>query len=166
MKKLPFLMIMLMHTSLFAEIELIKEIRILFRQSALEESSCVRLVSTLSKYTEQNNPIMAGYKACGQMMMASYGFNPIQKMNRFNEGKTLLEKCIKQDSKNVELRFLRFTVQTQAPAFLQYNNHIKQDKYLILKSIPTLKDKHLKQFMTSYLLVSSSLSLAEKQELQ
>ena len=40
------------------------------------------------------------------------------------KGKNHLKKCIKADNENIEIRYLRFTIQTNVPAFLGYSNSI------------------------------------------
>lgn len=157
--------LLLVCTSLYAENHSLPEIRQLYKRSAVEETSCKQLVINLKGYTEYNNPLMAGYKACGMMMMASYGWNPLEKLSNFNEGKNLLEKCIERDPGNIELLFLRFSVQNNAPAFLNYNQALESDKKILVNKVPALKDKQLRTFMIDYLLQTTQLTASEKQSL-
>jgi hypothetical protein len=97
--------------------------------------------------------------------MAKYVSNPISKLSKFNEGKSLLEKCIEKDGKNVELHFLRFTVQSNAPKFLGYNSSLLLDKNFLLNALPTVNDKQLKNIVITFLKSSSYLTNTEKQQL-
>lgn len=153
-------------SSLLAANHSLPEIRQLYKQSAVDEYSCNTLIRTLQEYTEQNNPLLAGYKACGTMMMANYVWSPIEKLSTFDEGKNLLEKCIQQESNNVELRFLRYTIQNNAPFFLGYHQALKQDKAFLLQAVPTLKDKNLQSLIVDYLRNNTQLSPSEKQQLK
>jgi hypothetical protein len=152
-------------STLWAFTHSLPEIRQLYKQSAAEETSCKQLVANLKGYTEYNNPLMAGYKACGTMMMANYVWNPLEKLSNFNEGKNLLEKCIKRDPANIELRFLRFSVQNNAPAFLNYNQSLESDKKILVNKVISLHDKQLRKFIMDYLLQSTQLTVSEKQTL-
>lgn len=109
MKGLMFLLLMAANS--YADIPSKSEVRSAFQKAAIEERSCSGLIKMLEVYNENNNPLLAGYKACATMMMAKYVFNPFTKLSYFSKGKSLLEKCIKADKQNIELRFLRYTVQ-------------------------------------------------------
>lgn len=143
----------------------ITEVRYLYQKAALESKSCTKIITLLDTYTEKNNALLAGYKACATMMMANYVTNPYSKLSNFREGKNLLEKCIKTDSENIELRFLRFSVQSKAPSFLGYNSSIKSDKRFLINSIHNLNDSDLKERIISFLKNSEHLTPGEKLKL-
>ncbi|MBA2499372.1 MAG: hypothetical protein H0V30_06560 [Chitinophagaceae bacterium] len=134
----------------FAGIPSLTEVRALYQKAAKEEKICNKLIGWLSPYNEKNNPLLFGYKAGGTMMMANYVFNPISKFSYFNKGKKMLDKAISADGKNVELRFIRLTIQTNIPSFLGYKNHIGSDKTFLLQTLPHLKDYHLRNMIVSY----------------
>ena len=143
-----------------------KVVRDLFKKAAKEESSCKTLVSILEKYNEKNNPLMAGYRACATMMLANYTFFPINKLQKFSEGKDLLEKSIKSDPENIELRFLRFTVQNKSPNFLGYNKEIDGDKTFILNSIAKIDNPELKKIIIDFLSGCDRLTINEKNKIK
>lgn len=78
----------------------------------------------------------------------------------------MLEKAIAGDKKNIELRFLRFTAQTNMPAFLGYNSSIEEDKKSILNSFGEIKDVSLKELIVPVLNKSKYLSAKERQQLK
>ena len=153
-------------STIYTEDLSLNEVRMLYQRSASEKKSCVKLVTLLQSYNETNNPTLAGYKACVTMMMAKYSFNPISKLSNFIDGSNLLEKCIEADNKNIELRLLRFTVQTKSPSFLGYKASITEDKTFLINSISNIMDIQLKQFVLSFLKTSEYLSSTEKQNLR
>ncbi len=138
------------------------EVRNLYQKAAYESQSCHKILTLLDIYNEKNNALLGGYKACARMMMANYVINPYSKLSNFNEGKNLLEKCIKAESKNIELRFLRFSVQTKAPSLLGYKSSIKSDKQILINSISDIKDTELKELIVSFLKNSEHLTSTEK----
>jgi hypothetical protein len=99
------------------------------------------------------------------MMMANYVFSPFRKMSYFSKGKNLLEKSIEKQKDNIELRFLRFAVQTSIPFFLGYGSSVKQDKLLLINTVSTLKDLQLKELIISFLQQSKYLNAIEKHNL-
>jgi hypothetical protein len=165
MKKLLFLLLIILGTRSYAYVPSHSEIRILYQQATVKEEACQKLIHILQSYSENSNPLYAGYKACATMMMANYVFSPFRKMSYFSKGKNLLEKSIKKQKENIELRFLRFAVQTSIPSFLRYESSIEQDKLLLINAISTLKDLQLKQLIVSFLQRSKYLNAFEKQNL-
>lgn len=143
----------------------ISQVRNMYQLAASQESQCKKLISDLGSYNENNNPLLGGYRACAIMIMAKYVFNPFDKLSKFNEGKKLLEKCIRKDSSKTELQYLRLTIQCNAPAFLGYKSSVQQDKTFLMASVANMKDVQLKKQVISFLLGSGLLSEAEKKKL-
>lgn len=166
MKKTCFCLLILLSASLsYAATPLHNEVRSLYQKAVFEEQSCLKLVQLLQPYNEKNNTLLAGYKACAMMLMAKHLLNPFRKLSSFSEGKNLLERSINADQRNAELRFLRFSIQTNAPAFLEYNKNIAEDKAFLLNAIPEITSTRLKQIITDYLNTSEYLTSYEKKQL-
>ena len=85
-------------------------------------------------------------------------------MSYFKKGKKILENAIKADDKNVELRFLRFNIQTHIPSFLGYNNDIDSDKFFLETSFQKITDENLKAFLLPYLKNSDYISADIKKQ--
>ncbi len=166
MRNFVTLILFLITINSFSNVPLKQDIRNLFQKAATEELACKGILSILQNYNEKNDALLAGYKACAIMMMANYVFNPYTKYEKFLEGKSLLEKAVDADKQNIELRFLRFAAQANAPFFLFYKSSIEDDKNFIVMTIDKLEDKELKQFMIPYLLKSDYLTEIEKQNIK
>jgi|NOAtaT_6_FD_contig_31_394399_length_740_multi_5_in_0_out_0_1 hypothetical protein len=108
-------------------------------------------------------PLLKGYRGAVLMIMASHYFNPWSKLNSYNAGKELLETAIRERATDAELRYLRFAIQTNSPAFLGYNSHIKTDKEFLLANISGIATASVRQKIVSYLRASKHLTDAEKQ---
>ncbi|MEO8086775.1 MAG: hypothetical protein ABI763_08150 [Bacteroidota bacterium] len=154
---------LLLFTGAFAGPPAISGVRNLYKASAIEEDSCRKLIGILTAYNETNNPLLTGYRACATMMMAGYVINPLSKLSKFNEGKNVLEKCIEASAENIELRFLRFSMQCKAPSFLGYNASLQADKYLLLQAVSSIPDLQLKEMILSFFKNSDCLNDSEKQ---
>ncbi len=141
-------------------------IREQYKSAATNEGACKNMISISEKYSVAENSTLVAYNACATMMMANYVYNPFSKLSYFNEGKKLLEQCITVDSANIEIRYLRFTIQTKAPSFLGYNSSIEKDKLFLRREISNVKDLQLKQMIISFLKSSEHLTLIEKQNLK
>ncbi len=129
----------------------VKDIRLKFHQATTSEGMCKSLIKQLEPYNARNNPLFLGYKGGATMLMAKYVFNPISKFSYFKKGKNMLEEAIKADGINVELRFLRYSVQTNVPSFLGYSSEIKADEAFLRRNLAGVRDNELKKVITSYL---------------
>lgn len=109
--------------------------------------------------------IFQGYHGAANMMIAKHVGNPFSKLSYFKNGKKILEEAIQADKENIELRFLRFSVQSEAPGFLGYRDAVEEDKKLLLQGLNELEDPRLKQMIRSFLMKTDYLSEAEKQRL-
>lgn len=161
MKKLMVLLLIALQTRASNGTPSLQEVRALYEEAVREEASCKKLLLLLQPYSAPTKPLLAGYKACATMVMARHVFNPFRKLSYFSKGKQLLEEAIGRASQDIELRFLRFTIQTNVPSFLGYTNKIQSDKQFLLNALDTLQDDHLKQTIISYMERSTNLALAE-----
>ena len=160
------LYLLLINTPVFAVDISLSEVRILYQKSAFEEASCKKLIYLIQNNTQPNNHTLVAYKACATMMMAKYIFNPFKKLSTFYKGKKMLENSLGSSKDNIEITFLRFTVQSNSPSFLGYQSSIINDKIYLLNSIDNLKDSQLKEIIINYLKTSDRLSLTEKKYLR
>ena len=142
-----------------------QEVRSLYLNAAADETACNKLIGLLSQNGIESNSLLLGYKGCVTMMKAKYGFNPFSKFSYFKKGKSLLEKAIDHDAQNIELRYLRFTVQINAPGFLGYRKNIPEDKTFLLNSIKNISDEYLKQAVIHVLKNSDYVTREEKLKL-
>ena len=126
--------------------EELSQIRTIFYKAPNSEIACDSLLLLSNNYSEEQN-IIKGYKGCYYMIKCQFITSPIKKIQSFNKGKDLLENAIKNDSNNIELAFLRYTIQKNAPKFLLYNNEIDADLALIKENIKDHKDKELKELI-------------------
>lgn len=79
----------------------------------------------------ENTAVILAYKGTAIAMGAKYTDGITEKIRVFNDGKELIEKAIKADPKNAEIRFLRYCVQANIPGILGYSGNMNQDFELI-----------------------------------
>jgi len=150
-KQLVFIFLLIQSSSLLANNLPIKEVRKMFHRSVNSEQECKKLIQILEPFNVKINPLYSGYQAGAIMLMAKHVINPFSKLSYFKKGRIMLEKAINTDKNNVELRFLRYTIQTSVPAFLNYSQNKKQDKEFLISSLASLEDHELKQAINNYL---------------
>lgn len=164
MKGLFLFLLILKSTSVIAQEISLSEARLLYQKAAKERSAAEELLDRL-EHVNKEKPILLAYKAGVTMMMAKYTFLPFGKLKRFNEGKKLLQQAINAGPEEVEIRFLRFSLQSETPGFLGYKDNMESDKDFLLSKFPSLQDAELKALMLPFLLNSDYLTEDEKNSL-
>jgi hypothetical protein len=159
---LSFLIIQLVA---FSQTININELRKEYAKVNADSLSCFKLYKKVSQIKDQDNTIN-GYKGAISAMKASFVKDKKEKLKLFNEGKEMLERSIVTDSSNIELRFLRFTIQTNAPKVLGYNKKIESDKNYIITHFDSVNKSALKNMMQDFLIQSAYLSENEKSKIK
>ena len=77
----------------------------------------------------------AAYLAASKMIQADLSYLPTEQLSLFNQGKEQLEKCVKADLWNTEIRFIRLTLQCQSPWFLGYHDEIEEDAKIVIDHV-------------------------------
>jgi hypothetical protein len=135
---------------------------------SVESSSVAKAyIKELTEIKTNSEPLVKGYLAATCMVMAKHAYNPYSKFKYFIDGKNELETSIAQSPDHIELRLIRFAIQTNAPFFLGYSEDIKQDKAFLIKNFSSLDrpnsgDLELKKIIKTYLTKSG---LCTKDEL-
>lgn len=129
----------------------IVQVRNMYSKAPATEKHCKSLLELLNPVNERQHPLLGGYKGCATMIMAKHVFNPFSKLSYFNKGKKILEQAIAADTANVELRYLRFTVQTNSPVFLGYNGKLTADRAFLQRNLPHVKDASLSLMISTAL---------------
>lgn len=161
MKKILFIIILLKYASCFAGDDILK-VRGLYYRATTDKNVSDSFSVYLKTIPEINNSLLKGYTGMSYMIKANHSWNPYNKLSFFVKGKDYLNNAIEKDPKNVELRFLRFCVQTNAPGFLAYSGDITVDKTVIISGYSFIKDEDLKERIKNYMRISSSCTDKEK----
>ena len=119
-------------------------------EAAYDTKKADAFVVYLTQVFDDKNSILVGYTGMSHLLLAKHGYNPYTQLKEFYKGRDLLEKAIKMDNNNIELRFLRLTVQSNAPFFLNYSGKIDDDKELISKNYTKLEDVDLGSRIKSF----------------
>jgi hypothetical protein len=144
-----------------SEKEILK-IREQYYKASSNKESAALFYANMQKFSNSKDATILGYIGMSYMIEANYVWNPYNKLNYFNTGKNYLDNAIETDPKNVELRFLRYGVQTNAPSFLGYSSKIAEDKIALIKTYNGLTDEDLKARIKEYMKNSNSCSNEEK----
>ncbi|WP_285008553.1 hypothetical protein [Pedobacter faecalis] len=130
------------------------EVRSLYNQAAVNRKSADKLLKLLTDADVDRTPVLLCYKGAAQMLQAKYAFSPISKLSWFKKGRNLIEEAIARNPEDLEMRYLRFTIQTNLPAVLGYSDDIQEDKQLLVNRVQMIKDEALRTEVQRYLSAS------------
>jgi len=112
------------------DVDLMTDLRSHMRDAFKDEALCDRLTSRLCQ-DDLQRPVLQGYMATLTMARSVHLVNPFAKFAPFNKGKAMLEEAIAAEPASVELRFLRLTIQANVPGFMDYHEHLAEDRSFI-----------------------------------
>ncbi len=106
----------------------VEYLRANYENAVVDKSFCKQMIAKLD---QAQDPVHLAYLGAFQTMWAKHSFNPITKLNSFTEGKKNIDQAVKLNPNDLEIRFIRLSIQKKAPGFLGYNGNIKEDtKYI------------------------------------
>jgi hypothetical protein len=114
-----------------------------YEQVLSDKKLCEDMINELEKVTPTT--VELAYLGGLQTIWANHVSNPFSKLRTFNKGKATIEKAVRSDSNNVEIRLIRLSIQKNCPAFLGYTKNIKEDEEFVrinkeqISSLPLLK---------------------------
>lgn len=164
--KLIILSILLSFTTSRAANPNLSELRNLLSKAPNSKSSWIEMAKLLAEVDNKSPAVLVCYKGVSNMMEAKYVISPWSKLSSFKKGKKLIEEAVKKDARNLEIRFLRYSVQTNIPAFLDYNDDKESDKQFILANVGNTKDKELKNNIVQYLRATKACTEEELKRIQ
>lgn len=109
------------------------EVRTNFNLAVQDKNIWKKMMEKLEQYNEKSSVYLA-YLGGYQTIWANHVFNPLSKLATFKKGKNNIELAISKEPENVEIRYIRFSVQKNAPSFLGYNNNLKEDRDFLVKN--------------------------------
>lgn len=81
------------------------------------------------------SPLITGYIGTLQALKAKHHWNPYFKLKYVKDAQKTFAKAIAADPHNMEIRFLRFSVDSKLPKLLGYNKNMEADRNEILAQL-------------------------------
>lgn len=151
------MVLMVSSLSAFGQDTLLNHIRKNIGELFTSETVCENIYAAFEESGKPNENVLLGYYGATLIGMSRHHPNPFKKLGFLNDGMDSLEESIKNDPNNIELRFLRLTIQTYMPAFLGYDDNKETDKQFVLQNMAATNNE---QFQTR---AKKFIANAEKQ---
>lgn len=140
------LIFVLLLDSIFASNAMsLEDVRNNYQFAVKDKSICQSMIQQLEKNPETN--VHLAYLGAFQTIWSNYTFRPVDKISTFNKGKTNIDKAVKLSPNDVEIIFIRHSVQKTCPGFLGYKNNWKEDEFFLSKKRNSITSATLKNMV-------------------
>ncbi len=138
----------------FSNDKKVAEIRGIFYALSLDSENTEKELAALREIKNPSGIIIA-YEAAMEALMAKVEWNPFMKVSHVKESQEIFDRAIAVDPDNVEIRFLRFSVEWHLPKWLGLSKHMQDDKDFLMANldgfdISCISDD-MKNFITTFL---------------
>jgi len=112
----------------------LKQLRLEFYAAVKDETAAESLYTRLKK-EKSPDPLLQAYFGSVEALRAKHSFNPYNKIAYLKRGSQTLGKAVTRSPDNLEIRFLRFSLEHYVPAFLGYSKNLAADREKIVDLI-------------------------------
>ena len=138
-----------------------------FHESVLDESKVEMFHQKVMNITSPTATEQA-YQAASFALLARKTWNPLEKIGYINRYGKLIDRAIREAPNDIEIRFLRLSIDHNTPSIIGRQKNIKNDKDQILFLLrPIVKfdlDSHFNKFILYFLRTENIYSKAELDE--
>ncbi|MES2382000.1 MAG: hypothetical protein V4538_13220 [Bacteroidota bacterium] len=120
-----------------------------YEQAITNKEICTTMIDVLKK--SKRNNIELAYLGGLQTIWANHTINPLAKLKTFDTGKANIEQAVSNEKDNVEIRFVRLSVQKNCPKFLGYSKSITEDESYIKQHLTEVQPESLKKMIANVL---------------
>lgn len=138
------------------------EIRKLYATATSSEANAKDFLSKLADIAKEDNKTMVAYKGASIAIVSKLEKKVSDKSKKFKEGAKLIEFAVANDPNNIEIRFVRLSVQENVPKIVNYRGNKKEDKQFLLDHYNE-QTGALKIYIGDFIKQSKSFSATEKQ---
>ncbi|MEM1134542.1 MAG: hypothetical protein AAGI07_01795 [Bacteroidota bacterium] len=114
----------------------------MFNKAVQDDSGREAFCNLILSYSNESAVITA-YQAAAKALQAKNGWNPLARLSQLKQADALFESAIDREPSNIELRFLRLSVQYYTPRWLGLSDNLEEDKKVIISNIHHYKNLNI-----------------------
>lgn len=119
---------------------------------------------------KDRSALLNAYMGTLEALKAKHTWNPYYKIKYLNDSEKTFKGAVSADPHNIEIRFMRFSIEHNVPGFLGINKNLVADKEEMIKQIDrkyyASADKTLVKTIIRFLLESKRCTPAENENLK
>jgi hypothetical protein len=138
---------------------LLLKARELYNTAHQNKVDCAELIRLTAN---SENVVMMAYHQGALMISTKYLLNPFQILKIFNPAKKMLEELASENFGNVEIHYVRYTIQMNTPAFVGYNKSKVSDRKILSEFLMKSEDELLVSHILFYLKNTNDLTGEER----
>ena len=108
--------------------------------------------------------VYLAYKGAATALKSKFVTKKAEKKEMFIEGVGMVEKAVKNDTNNAEIRLIRLSIQENTPKILKYKSNISEDKKILISTFDN-QTKDLKDYIRTYVKQSKVFTEEEKKKI-
>ncbi len=143
----------------------ITSVRTAYKAAVKSKSEALVLYKKMQPITKKDKKVFIAYKGAATALISKQQKSIKKKKQLFKDGIALVEYALLKEPNNIEIRFIRLSIQQNIPKFLKYYKQIDTDKTFILKHLKKVKSADLKKYISTYILQSKHFTEAEKKSI-
>ncbi|PTR00829.1 hypothetical protein C8P68_10156 [Mucilaginibacter yixingensis] len=128
------LQLLLLLLSFVAPAQSLPKVRAAFVRALNSKQVTDSLYNSLSK-AKDKSPILVAYTGSANAMRALHTWNPYFKIKYVGDAEQCFSTAVQQDPHNIEIRFLRFSMEHYVPGFLGFSKNLQADKVEIITQL-------------------------------
>ncbi|MEH6763898.1 MAG: hypothetical protein V7655_05310 [Aequorivita antarctica] len=163
---MKYLFIIALFVSFVGNAQDLKEIRSAYPKASGSTEITTNLDENLANITSSDKPVLLAYRGAVLTLKAKFAKSRSNKQDFFKEGVSLIESAIKSEPSNIEIHYIRMSVQENSPRFLGYHKNIDDDKQFLLDNYAAVSSKELKSVIKDFVLKSENFDESEKKSIQ
>jgi len=114
--------------------------------------------------------LTTAYMGALDALKAKHSWNPYSKIKYLNTSGKLMQQAVDGDPHNIEILFMRFSIQHNVPGFLGFNKDLVSDREDMINQLTHKNygtaDKELTQSIIKFLIDSKRCTVAEEEKLR
>lgn len=102
---------------------------------ALENRKLTDSLDKVFGSAPNKSPLNLCYFGVVQALKAKHAWNPYYKVKYLNDAEKILQTAVNHEPDNIEIRFMRFSIEHNVPGFLGYTKHLVADREELIKQL-------------------------------
>jgi hypothetical protein len=129
----------------------IKMVRLGFYE-AIQDSKKARPLSKIISSFNSTDAVIKVYEGASFAIMAQNKWNPFAAIKLLKKANLTMKKAVYSLPENIEIRFIRFAVQKNIPAFLRLSPNLIEDKKFIIDHVADFDASELDKKIRDYII--------------